>query len=128
MTTRSQLDKDIGELKGKFESLESKIADMHRILLGNGQAGITEKTIRLEENYDNLEKLIEMQSKQIENLKDSINSLKDILSQHLNTNTHSIWGLILRKDVFPLILLFFVILQTLIPKDLNIWELIQKIF
>lgn len=128
MPPRSQHDKDIGELKGKVESIESKINDIYRFLLGNGNAGIIERTAKLEENCQDLENIVEHQSKQIGDLKDSIIHIKEIISLHVNNNSHSFWGLVLRRDVLSVIIIFFLILNSLIPNDLNIWELIQKLF
>lgn len=66
-------------------------------------------------------------SKVINEIKAAIEEIKDsVKAHHDDKELHSLKGLVLKRDVFAWVVLGVLIIHALIPKELDVWELVRK--
>lgn len=146
------------ETQALKELLESKldvIADTNKklvdVVYGNGHDGLLQRTVRIEETAH---QLVEGQARNAAERKEeaalakeaadeSMNESKEfritiskavdeikalVIDHHKDTKLHTPEGLLLRKNVLLYIMLAFLVIHTLLPHDINVWNLITKFF
>ena len=126
----------LGELKGRMDATDSKINDIHQVIMGNGQSGLLERVIVNTENVESLEdetkelcKSIETIGNGTKDLKDSILALKEILTAHItNEQIHTIKGLLLKKEVITIFILMVITIHSLLPENINVFDAIKHWF
>jgi DNA-binding FrmR family transcriptional regulator len=131
-------DKDTGRLDIFIQSVTSSLNKIEKVLLiGNGTPSLVERMTRNEENIERLIELVDKNSQlstsHIEELKKDITTnlleMKLAVQTHCgDANSHTPKGLLLRKDVIFYVVGGFLILHALLPANLNVWELVMKIF
>ncbi len=129
MPTEGQKDITVGRLEGKIDSMISQLAEIHKAVYGNGQAGIESRLTRAEEKFILITEERAKSRQDIEKFVKSVSELEETLEKHMgNDNIHSVKGLLFRKDIILYIILTFIALHSLIPDTTSLWEIIRKIF
>jgi hypothetical protein len=124
-------------LEVKTNDIESKIGDIHKLLLGNGHPGLYERAIISMENIEQLTKNIEYTNKNISGLEESVKALKDIITVHIgNREIHVAKSFLeevaLRGKWIPYLILITIAIHSIIPGEFNlvefVWKLIMGLF
>lgn len=135
MATRTQ---DIGELKGLMTSMIEKMEHFESKLFGNGQKGLIERTNSLEilieaqcsafiKDVEALKDMDHIRGEKIDKLVKSIDALTaSVNDHHKDLKIHSLAGMINVK-VIALLVFAVAVINTLIPPDLSLWELLRKL-
>lgn len=110
-----------GELRAQVGAMHETMSRMESKLFGNGTEGLLAATTRIDERLDRLEETVDKLAK-------SVSELKDTVAAHVKDNCHTPQGLLLKKDVLFAIIGIFLVIHSLIPADVNIWEFIRKLF
>ena len=104
----------IGKIEGRSEWTKNGVSNLTIILMGNGQAGFWERTVRVEEN---LEELAENQKENAELVREvakSVKELKEIMDGHIgNSEKHNLKEMVLKKEVILFGILFVVAVSSL---------------
>lgn len=136
--------KEFGELKEKVTSIEKDTSRIWKHLDGNGRAGLSERTTRIEESLKDITEDISSNSNSIKLLNDnvtkgfseinkSLGRIEGLLEVHINDKyKHNLPGLF-RSAPYNFILWFVtvsivghVILTAILPPNISLWELVSK--
>jgi hypothetical protein len=82
---------------------------------------IEQAALRLKEEAEAVKEFRAHTTAVLDSIKDSVNS------HHCDKSLHSFGGLVLHKNVLTVILVIFLILHSLIPPDLSLFDLIRKL-
>jgi len=121
-------EKVVGKLEGEIIGIRQELATLNKILLGNGQAGLQERTVRIEENIEQVSEQQKINSKSIEQVSKAIGELRILLELHLKDDkVHTFKGIFLKKEIIGYFILFIIGITSLLPRDVNLWELIKNL-
>ena len=114
--------KDLGKLEGRLKGIDSKLNDMNKMLVGNGQAGLLERQTRVEENLadvsDNLKDFAELCHATGKKVSDAEKHADD-------KSLHTAKGLLLRKEVMLVAAMAILGFNSIIPADFSLWDLVS---
>lgn len=105
---------EFGAMKEKIDNIETTVNKLDTKLFGNGNPGIVIDMINLTTTITNLADKVISISTQITEI-----DKRPIVKTWLEKN----W-----KSLLFSLTLFFLLIHSIIPADVNIWTLIQKIF
>lgn len=116
----------IGKLEGVIEGLGKEVATLNKMLMGNGQPGIVERTARIEETLENVCEMLGHSKQILFETNKALSSLTDLVKEHhANDEVHSP-KMFLKKEHLAAAVLMFVLLHSILPPDLNVFDLIRK--
>lgn len=126
---------EIGKIQGSLDALAGAVEKTNKILMGNGQPGLYERTLQIENSIVDLEeahKELAERHKEvldgIECLAKSIGELKDSVElHHADKAQHTALGMVQKKEVVLLIVVGFILLHSIIPPDISLWSIVSKL-
>jgi len=137
--TQSQ---DIGEIKGVLKGIEGKIDHLTKQIDGNGQKGLFERTISLEEcvqaHCQSQEEMVQALTKQFTEsqetleknqaeVRGSLSEPKKSVDLHFaDKSLHTIWGQITWKGA-GIVIAVVAIITLIIPPNITVWDLVSKL-
>ena len=130
-TSQRERDVDSGRLEGKLDAVAEQVAHIDKMLMGNGQKGLLEKSVAMEifmtTHCTNSEKAFAEISESLIGIKKDMGGLtKSVEAHHNDTKLHSWIQQITWKQIIPAILVVIALVVT-IPADFSLWNLIAGI-
>jgi len=133
---------NIGRLEGKIDGITSKLDHLTKQIDGNGQKGLFERTVSLEEcvqaHCNAQEAMVQDLIKQFtdsqENLeanqkevRGSLSELKKSVDLHFaDKSLHTIWGQVTWKGA-GIVVAVVAIITLIIPPNITVWDLVSKL-
>jgi len=122
----------IGKLTGVLEGIQNSLSRIEKSLYGNGQPGLMERVTRIEENMLEIQEIVrsnmDKNDKNSDNVKSDVKAIGDKIDEHIRDNSKHLPKGLLSKDIAFWALCFIVFINSLIPADLTIYELVKTIF
>ena len=122
---------------GIAKTVDDMYAKFDHTLFGNGQKGLYEITKANSINVDSLSKQIESVASQIRGVSDELSILSALvtkvtlgLQEHINDPKQTFKQLVLDniKTIIFWFVVLFVVLHAVLPADITLWTLIEKLF
>lgn len=115
--------KDLGILEGRLEGIDSKLDDINKMLIGNGQAGLLERQTRVEDNLadvtDNL--------KNFSDLCHTTGKKASEAEKHAADKTlHTAKGILLNISVISIFILSVIALIAIVPPEISLWDVLRS--
>ena len=127
-----------GKLLGRVEAQGEKLTELTKAVYGNGRSGLVETTGRIEgrlglveERLGALDGRINSVDTKLDGLDTKLDTITSLLEKHINDpNLHTLKGLIWHRkiitDIVIAFILFSLLLHTIIPSDLVVWDIIKN--
>jgi len=130
----SSMEQKLGQLEGKVEGIEKTVDSINTAVNGNGRDGLKQTMTRMETQICALSKAASGRGEKLNGLINTNNEMMAILNEHIsNKNKHTLTGLLRAAPTkfflscIAVYIIGHVILTLVIPKDISIWELIEKL-
>ena len=123
---------DIAQLKVSVDQICKSIDRIDKFILGNGGYGLLDRTTRIEENIRKVEDKIQQlkddsksRTELVRSIEHIVDTMKDTFLEHVRDNEkHTLKGMITKNAIAYLVLLV-VIINTLLPPELNLFSIIM---
>jgi len=124
----SKATQDIGRLEGKIDSLKDSVDVLNKKIIGNGQAGLLDRTAVIENCIIERKADADKTDQRLSQIAESLGRLTDSVEKHhADKGQHTIWGQITWKAA-AVIIATIAIIVVVVPRDITIWALIAKLF
>ncbi len=95
---------------------------------------LSEKAVEQSKNLvsqvaDETVKAIDGIKESVDDLKKSFDSVKEsIILHHADKELHTFRGLLLKRDVLVWVIVGFVVIHSILPREFDLWQIIKNIF
>lgn len=125
----SEVMEAMGSIKSSLASLEKDYQNVNKFLLGNGQKGLLDRMTMIENavaiSFENDKR----REEKLDKISCSLETLCDKLEKHVNDKeSHTLKGLIVKKEVIATGLLVFMFLFILLHEGSEFFPHLLKIF
>lgn len=115
-----------------YEAEQTTLEKLSNAIYGNGRDGLIERTVRIEDGLVHLEEETRKATLELKDFRvvitKELGEIKSLIIIHnIDKDLHTFQGLVFKKTVLIIILLAFIFLHSLIPSNINLWEIVKKI-
>lgn len=104
-----ELKESMGGLEATLNSVQTEVKQINKHLLGNGRAGLLERQTRMEENLDELTKVVQELAGSQKELAASVAKLTETVQTHVvDKDKHDFKTMLLQKDNIKYLILLIV--------------------
>ena len=116
----------VGKIIQAVETIEDATAKITAVIYDQG--GLVERTIKMEQAAERLQKEADAVAEFRVHTSATLDRIETaVASHHSDTNLHSFVGLVLKRNILGGILLAFIIVHSLIPSGVSLWEILKKL-
>jgi hypothetical protein len=123
---RDTFQQDLGRFEGKLDALQTTTEHLEKILLGNGQPGVLDRLVRIEETVAKNAENSKENTENINKLSKSVSELKESMESHHNNKDLHTYRVFLRKDIITYVIIGLLVLHSLLPANFSVWTAISK--